>query len=119
MRKVSAPPGFPTHFHGKKVRAYKGRWCSNCALSRTGRGRCRTCLDISSPIEPVAANWVSPDGGGEAESSGVRAGLLLFAWYDFYVGMYWNKYARKLYVLPVPCFGFWIEFGKKEKMNER
>lgn len=34
----------------------------------------------------------------------------LFAWFDFWVGAYWDKKARKLYVLPLPIFGFTIEW---------
>lgn len=34
----------------------------------------------------------------------------LFAWYDFWVGAYWDQAARKLYVLPLPMIGFVISF---------
>lgn len=34
----------------------------------------------------------------------------LFAWYDLWVGLFWDQKKRRLYVFPVPCFGFWLEF---------
>lgn len=39
----------------------------------------------------------------------------LFAWYDFWVGAYWDRKNRKLYVLPVPCLGFVVHFSGGEK----
>lgn len=36
----------------------------------------------------------------------------LFAWYDLWVGVFWDRRSRKLYVLPIPCIGFVIAFGK-------
>jgi len=33
----------------------------------------------------------------------------LFAWYDFWVGIFWDSRKRKLYILPVPCVGVVIE----------
>lgn len=35
----------------------------------------------------------------------------LFAWYDLWVGAYWDRKTRQLYVLPLPCLGFVISFG--------
>jgi hypothetical protein len=35
----------------------------------------------------------------------------LFAWYDLWVGVYWDRKTRRLYVLPVPMLGFVVEFG--------
>lgn len=34
----------------------------------------------------------------------------LFAWYDLWIGFYWDRKARKLYFLPIPCFGIVIQF---------
>lgn len=36
----------------------------------------------------------------------------IFAWYDLWVGFYWDSAKCRLYVLPIPCFGVCIEFGR-------
>lgn len=38
---------------------------------------------------------------------------LLFAWYDLWIGAFWDRKARKLYLLPVPCFGVVLDFSKE------
>lgn len=37
---------------------------------------------------------------------------LLFAWYDAWIGVYWDRKSRSLYVLPVPFCGVVITFGE-------
>ncbi len=37
---------------------------------------------------------------------------LIFAWYDLWVGIYWDRHGRRLYVLPLPCLGFFLEFPR-------
>lgn len=34
----------------------------------------------------------------------------LFAWYDAWVGIFWDSRKRKLYILPLPFVGVVIEF---------
>lgn len=34
----------------------------------------------------------------------------IFAWYDLWVGIFWDSRKRKLYILPLPCVGVVIEF---------
>jgi hypothetical protein len=37
----------------------------------------------------------------------------IVAWFDLWVGVYWDRRARRLYVLPLPCVGFVVEFGDR------
>jgi hypothetical protein len=34
----------------------------------------------------------------------------LFKWYDLWIGFYYDKNNKKLYFLPIPCFGIVIQF---------
>lgn len=38
----------------------------------------------------------------------MRIGFLV-AWYDFWVGAFYDQKRRRLYVLPLPCIGIWFE----------
>lgn len=40
----------------------------------------------------------------------------VFAWYDCWIGIFWDSRKRKLYILPVPCIGVMVDFNK---VNER
>ncbi len=42
----------------------------------------------------------------------------LFAWYDFWIGAFWDRKARKLYLLPIPCVGVVIQFARREGTRE-
>lgn len=39
----------------------------------------------------------------------------LFAWYDLWVGAYWDRAKRRLYLLPLPCIGVVIEFAARQQ----
>jgi len=43
----------------------------------------------------------------------------IFAWYDLWIGAFWDQAKRKLYVFPIPCFGLVITFRAlaQEKNN--
>jgi hypothetical protein len=36
----------------------------------------------------------------------------IFAWYDLWVGAFWDRKGRKLYILPLPMVGVVIEFNR-------
>lgn len=36
----------------------------------------------------------------------------IFAWYDLWVGFYWDQTHRRLYVFPIPMVGFRIDFRR-------
>jgi len=40
----------------------------------------------------------------------------IFAWYDMWVGFYWNRESKKLYFFPLPCLG--VVFDLETKMKE-
>lgn len=43
----------------------------------------------------------------------------LFAWYDLWIGAYWDRKNRMLYVLPFPMVGFVIAFSHPDKERWR
>ena len=51
-------------------------------------------------------------------SIGGRIGVVA-AWYDFWVGLYWNGSKRRLYVLPIPCLGFYVDFPPKGESDAK
>lgn len=39
----------------------------------------------------------------------------LFAWYDLWIGVFWDQKKRWLYILPIPCLGVVLKFPEKEE----
>lgn len=46
----------------------------------------------------------------------------IFAWYDLWIGFFWDGNKRRLYFFPVPMFGlvfdFWAEEFQAKKIKE-
>ena len=43
---------------------------------------------------------------------------LMFAWYDFWVGLFWDSKKRMLYFFPIPMFGIVLKFEPRKKKCE-
>ena len=43
----------------------------------------------------------------------------IFAWYDLWVGAFWDAAKRRLYVFPVPTLGLVIQFGGGAEIAEK
>jgi hypothetical protein len=37
----------------------------------------------------------------------------IFAWYDLWIGVYLDTARRRIYVLPLPCLGVVISYGRE------
>lgn len=37
----------------------------------------------------------------------------IFAWYDLWIGIFYNQEKKRLYIFPLPCLGVVISFGDK------
>jgi hypothetical protein len=44
----------------------------------------------------------------------IRDSDLLLKWYDFWIGLYWDKKNRWLYVFGLPCIGVCFKFGARQ-----
>ena len=49
----------------------------------------------------------------DIQPSGLRIRPMC-AWYDMWIGAFYDKPRRRLYIFPVPCFGVRIEFGGRQ-----
>ena len=38
----------------------------------------------------------------------------IFAWYDLWIGLYWDRKNKTLYILPIPMIGIVIKFSTPE-----
>ena len=39
----------------------------------------------------------------------------IFAWYDFWIGFFFDKKKNRLYFFPLPMMGIYIQFKKKHR----
>jgi len=37
---------------------------------------------------------------------------VFFAWYDFWIGWFWDRKKKVLYICPLPCVVIYIPFSK-------
>ena len=42
----------------------------------------------------------------------------IFAWYDLWIGAYWDRIHGRLYILPIPCVGVVIDSGKFKPLSK-
>lgn len=55
----------------------------------------------------------SPAGGGRFTDPGgwaIRRIKPVVAWYDLWMGFYWDRKKHRLYVMVLPCLGFYVEW---------
>ena len=43
----------------------------------------------------------------------------MFAWYDFWVGIFYDRHKSVVYILPVPMIGFKIELNSKNRVVDK
>lgn len=39
----------------------------------------------------------------------------MFAWYDFWIGLFWDQQKKRLYIFPIPMLGICIHFPAPER----
>lgn len=38
----------------------------------------------------------------------------IFAWFDLWVGAFWDRKSRQLYIFPIPCVGVVLKFRTRQ-----
>jgi hypothetical protein len=70
---------------------------------------------VSTTLDDARALLVLPDAGSgfplHPKSWYAVTIKPLFAWYDLWVGAFWDAPTRRLYILPVPCIGVVLQFS--------
>jgi hypothetical protein len=42
----------------------------------------------------------------------------VWAWYDFWIGFFWDRSKRKVYFFPIPCFGISFQFIERKEAGQ-
>ena len=86
----------------------------------TENGYKKFCADLAADEALIKASSATPPSEDRGASQLVGSDAVvgerrwsakfLFAWYDLWVGIFWDAGKRKLYILPLPCVGVVIKF---------
>ena len=72
---------------------------------------------LCSPVPTRTARQAPRAGSSEAEGREEAEMKVrpMFAWYDFWIGVFYDRAKRRLYVFLVPMFGVVVEWGETTK----
>ncbi len=71
----------------------------------------------ASEIVPVIATVELPDDPFKPGHPYRDEFRFIFAWYDFWVGLFWDAKKRRLYVFPVPMLGFYVQLARRHRFD--
>ena len=54
----------------------------------------------------------------QVESAHWYRASVLFCWFDLWVGLFVDQPNNRLYLLPLPCLGFMVEWGRGDPPPE-
>lgn len=60
---------------------------------------------------PGEGLWLRPQCYGDVKGVPMVSVKPIFAWFDMWVGAYWDQKGRRLFLFPIPMFGVVITFG--------
>ncbi len=81
------------------------KYCPHCHPDWWRGSAGDTCPNCDRPFVQAA--------GSQTDPCRVKV-RFIFAWYDLWIGAFWDSARRKLYILPLPCVGVVVEFRKPE-----
>ena len=82
--------------------------CSCCHRPLT------TSYTFSPPVEGLPQTFACNRWWCQWFRQGKKLGVFL-AWYDFWIGIYFDRQIRKLYICPFPMIVVWIQLAPEDK----